>query len=41
MRIYGEGKSKPIPFPIGFAMGAIHYQRGYTGPMYTSFHENL
>ena len=41
MRIYGAGKSKPIPFPIGFAMGAIHYQRGYTGPMYTSFHENL
>jgi hypothetical protein len=25
--------------PISFNIGAFHFQRGYTGPMYTSFYE--
>ena len=35
MRHYGPGSR--LGFPIGFAISAIHFQRGYTGPMYTSF----
>lgn len=38
-RVYGPGSR--LKFPIGFAIGALHYQRGYTGPMYTSFYEGL
>lgn len=25
-----------IDFPLGFPMAAVHFQRGYTGPMYTT-----
>ena len=36
MRYYGTGAS--LDFPIGFAIGAVHFQRNYTGGMYTSFY---
>ena len=34
MRAYGTGSS--LGFPIGFAVGAIHFEKGYHGPMYSS-----
>lgn len=37
MRTYGTGSK--LGFPIGYAVGAIHFQRGYTGPMYSSIYE--
>jgi len=37
MRAYGTGTS--LGFPIGFAVGAIHYKKHYHGPMYTSIAE--
>lgn len=37
MRIYGTGNS--IGFPVGFAVAALHFQRGYFGPMYKSFYD--
>jgi len=37
MRIYGRGEK--AYFPMGYAIGAVHFQRGYTGPMYSSIYE--
>ena len=37
MRYYASGGA--LGFPIGFAIGAIHFQRGYRGPMYTTIYE--
>jgi len=37
MRYYADGGE--LGWGIGFAIGAVHFQRGYTGPMYTSFYE--
>ena len=37
MRYYGDGGE--LGFPIGFAIGAIHFQRNYTGGMFTSFYD--
>lgn len=34
MRYYGNGHS--LGFQIGFACGAVYYQKGYFGPMHTS-----
>ena len=34
MRIYGSGSK--LGFPIGFLIGAIHFQKGYFGAMETS-----
>lgn len=34
MRYYANGRA--LGFPIGFACGAVYYQKGYFGPMYTS-----
>lgn len=34
LRYYANGGA--LGFPIGFAIGAVHFQRGYTGPMYTT-----
>jgi hypothetical protein len=34
IRIYGSGNK--LGFPIGFLIGAIHFQRGYFGPTYTT-----
>lgn len=36
MRVYGTGSS--LNFPIGFAVGALHFQRGYHGPMEMSYY---
>ena len=36
MRVYGGGAS--LDFPIGFAVAAVHFKRGYTGGMHTSFY---
>ena len=36
MRYYGDGGE--LDFPIGFAIGAVHFQRNYTGGMYTSLY---
>lgn len=38
-RVYGSGNS--LGFPLGWPCGAVHYQRGYTGGMYTSFYEAM
>lgn len=37
MRIYGPGSR--LKFPIGYAIGAIHYQKDYRGPMGISMFE--
>ena len=37
MRYYANGGA--LGFPIGFACGAVYYQKGYFGPMYTSMAE--
>jgi hypothetical protein len=37
MRVYGGGAA--LDFPIGFAIGALHFQRGYHGPMEISYYE--
>lgn len=37
MRYYADGGE--LGWEIGFLIGAVHFQRGYTGPMYTSFYE--
>ena len=37
LRYYANGGT--LGFPIGFAVGAIHFQRGYTGPMYTTIYD--
>ena len=39
IRQYGSGGK--LNFPIGFMIGAIHFQRDYHGPMYTSFYKTL
>ena len=36
MRVYG--KSRIFNIDIGFPIAAIHFQRGYTGPMYTTIY---
>lgn len=36
MRYYGTGSE--LGFPIGFAAGAVHFQRGYYGAMSLSFY---
>ena len=38
MRYYADGGE--LGWNIGFAVGAVHFQRGYTGPMYTSIAEH-
>ena len=37
LRYYGTGAE--LNFPIGFAIAAVHFQKGYTGPMYPSIYE--
>lgn len=37
MRYITDGSS--INFPLGFPMAAFHFQRGYTGPMETTFYQ--
>ena len=37
MRAYGTGTK--LGFPIGFAVGALHFEKGYFGPMYSSVQE--
>ena len=37
IRNYGSGSKQN--FHIGFLIGSIHFQRGYTGPMYNSFYD--
>jgi len=37
MRVYGTGSR--LGFPIGFAIGALHFQRDYHGPMSISYYE--
>jgi hypothetical protein len=37
MRLYGTGNS--IGWDLGFLVGAVHFQRGYTGPMYSSIYK--
>ena len=34
MRYYADGGE--LGWSIGFAIGAVHFRRGYTGPMYSS-----
>ncbi len=36
MRYYGTGAK--LDFPIGFGIAAVYFQRGYTGPMYTTIY---
>lgn len=36
IRYYGSGRD--MGFPFGFAVGAVHLQRGYSGPIQTSWH---
>ncbi len=36
MRYYADGAS--LGFPIGFAIGAVYFQRNYHGPMYTTIY---
>ena len=38
-QIYAIGGGRSIGFPFGFAVGAVHFQRGYTGPIGLSFRE--
>lgn len=38
MRVYGTGAN--LNFPIGFAIGALHYQKDYHGAMEMSFYGN-
>lgn len=33
------GPGAKLNFPIGFCIGAVHFQRGYTGPIGLSFRE--
>lgn len=35
LRVYDQ---KVFDIPIGFNIGAFHFQRGYTGPMYSSIY---
>lgn len=37
MRYYADGGD--LGFPIGFAIGAVYFQRGYHGPMYTTIYQ--
>ncbi len=37
MRVYGPGSL--LKFPVGFAVGALHYQKDYNGPMEISFYK--
>ena len=37
--IYAIGPGSKLKFPIGFAIGAIHFQRGYRGGMTLSFRD--
>ena len=39
MRIYGTGGR--LGFPMGNSIGALHFQRGYTGPMYTTIYDGV
>ena len=36
MRIYGRGEK--LYFPMGYPVSSVHFQRGYTGPMYQSLY---
>jgi hypothetical protein len=38
--IYVIGSGGSLNFPIGFAIGAVHYSRGYRGGTMTEFHKN-
>lgn len=35
--IYVVGGGGALGFPIGFCIGAVHYKRGYTGPIHIHF----
>jgi len=37
IRVYGTGAQ--MGFPIGYAVAAVHYQRGYTGATMITMHE--
>ena len=37
--IFVIGPGAKLNFPIGFCIGAVHFQRGYTGPIGLSFRE--
>lgn len=37
--IYVVGPGSALKFPIGFAIGAVHFQRGYRGGMLLSFRD--
>jgi hypothetical protein len=37
IRVYGTGSA--LGFPIGYAIGALHYRKGYTGPMSISMYQ--
>jgi hypothetical protein len=38
VRYYGTGSS--LGWPLGNAIGAVHFQKGYCGPIYSSICEN-
>ena len=39
MRYYGTGSE--LGFPTGFACGAVHFQKDYRGPMYTTIADRI
>jgi hypothetical protein len=39
MRHYGAGSK--LGFPMGNAISAIYWKRDYSGPIYTSFYEEI
>jgi hypothetical protein len=39
MRVYGMGTE--LGFPVGFAVGALHFQKGYHGSMEISYYDSL
>ena len=41
MRYYGRAASIGMKETMGWPMAAFHFQRGYTGPMYSSIYDDL
>ena len=39
--IYVIGPGAALKFPIGFCIGAVHFQRGYRGPIQVTFRAEL
>lgn len=37
MRFYGQGRT--LGFPIGFAVGSLHFQKNYFGPIELSYYD--